>query len=601
MRRLPSVRVRILVAASAVSCFGLAACTQTPPPEPPPPAAAQAAPQPSPPPPAPPPVNQESRSQPKAQPTPAPAAPPPAEPAPLPEPAPAPLSPLAPPPASVAPAPLAQTTAVSPFVPRWILYGWFFQNAVYLDRLADQLGSSPTADRLRRRIQLALGLTESQAAIVMEIASDCNRIVEDLSSKFATASRTGSKPPNPRTQAQLGKLAASMIEAIETHADDLRSRLGSDVFDRLDVYVHRSYGTTFGMPIATTAGVPGVVPLPVAPAPPGYPRSNVVPFQPAPPPAQRPEPVPATPNPQAPAPAPRPDEDAATVTVLAADPDSRTSLYAGTAKGIYATTGTDTWAFSGGPLADASITAVTIRSGVAYAATAADGIFRSSDKGKTWTAINAGLGSKSVNTLASGEDSNSKYLYAGTNGGIFRRNPLGDNWEPAGAGQTDPAITAIGFFKEALYAGSQAGRLFKSTDGGSTWSEEVVVPWNGQVKAITSAGDALFVAAESGLFRKSSGAQAWSAADAGLPSVNMAALVVSPDTPASIYAVIHEGVWASSNGGSSWTQVTETPPSAFAFDPGSASTLYAGVRGTVMKSTDGGKSWRTTRLKRPAT
>jgi photosystem II stability/assembly factor-like uncharacterized protein len=81
----------------------------------------------------------------------------------------------------------------------------------------------------------------------------------------------------------------------------------------------------------------------------------------------------------------------------------------------------------------------------------------------------------------------------------------------------------------------------------------------------------------------------------------MAALVVSPDTPASIYAVIHEGVWASSNGGSSWTQVTETPPSAFAFDPGSASTLYAGVRGTVMKSTDGGKSWRTTRLKRPAT
>ena len=293
-------------------------------------------------------------------------------------------------------------------------------------------------------------------------------------------------------------------------------------------------------------------------------------------------------------------ETAAAVKVLAADPGSPSALYAGTARGIYATTNaSDSWAFCGGPLADDSISAVTFSSGSVFAGTAADGVFRSDDKGKTWRAINQGLASRTVTALVL-DDAGAfgmNRLYAGTDGGVFRSSDGGLSWEPASAGLTDSAITAMASGAGAVYAGAQGGKLFKTTDGGRSWSEDGAVPWSGPVRAVVFENGQLLVASDSGLFRGARGI--WSAADTGLPSLDLTALVVSSN--GCVYVVIREGIWRRCNDSTGfWTLVSETSPSALAIGPDKSPTLYAGMSGTVLKSTDSGKSWKTIALKRSA-
>jgi photosystem II stability/assembly factor-like uncharacterized protein len=285
------------------------------------------------------------------------------------------------------------------------------------------------------------------------------------------------------------------------------------------------------------------------------------------------------------------------VKVLAADPRSPSALFAGTARGIYATTNaSDDWAFCGGPLAEDSISVVTFSSELVFAGTAGSGVFRSEDKGKTWRAVNEGLASRTVTALLF-EDagaSGTSRLYAGTDRGVFRSSDGGLRWEPARKGLTDLSITALASGAGAVYAGSWGGKLFRTTNGGSNWSEDGAVPWSGPVRAMVFANGQLLVGTDSGLFRGWSGN--WSAADAGLPSLDLNALVLSNDRD--VYIAIREGIWT--QGFAGWKLVSETSPTALAIGPGWKPTLYAGIGGTVLKSTDSGKSWKTAVLKRPA-
>src|SRR5262249_40661345 len=123
-----------------------------------------------------------------------------------------------------------------------------------------------------------------------------------------------------------------------------------------------------------------------------------------------------------------------------------------------------------------------------------------------------------------------------------------------------------------VYAG-QSTALFKSTDGGATWT---------------------------------AGAS-WAAVLGG--STRVITLVVDPGTPATVYAATQSTICSgrfcaggfdvlkSTNGGASWTSVLQGC-CALAIDPSSPATLYAGV-GTgyrVVKSTDGGATWNPTGL-----
>lgn len=113
------------------------------------------------------------------------------------------------------------------------------------------------------------------------------------------------------------------------------------------------------------------------------------------------------------------------------------------------------------------------------AGTAGDGIFRSTDRGGHWTALNQGLTHLDVRAIAG--NPNNGDLFVGTNGGgVFRSTDNGQTWigsEPAEgetfeSGLTHLFITALTInpANGYLFAGTSGGGIFRSTDNGRRWS-----------------------------------------------------------------------------------------------------------------------------------
>src|SRR5262249_17496949 len=109
-----------------------------------------------------------------------------------------------------------------------------------------------------------------------------------------------------------------------------------------------------------------------------------------------------------------------------------------------------------------------------------------------------------------------------------------------------------------------------------------------------------------GVFKSTDGGSSWHAVNTGLPStfdgIEVEALPINPLTPTTLYDPASGGVFKSTDGGSSWhaahTGISRAVV-ALAIDPTTPTTLYAGTLVSrlvgghegVLKSTDGGASW----------
>jgi photosystem II stability/assembly factor-like uncharacterized protein len=110
------------------------------------------------------------------------------------------------------------------------------------------------------------------------------------------------------------------------------------------------------------------------------------------------------------------------------------------------------------------------------------GIARSVDGGHAWLPLREGLPGNSdeafVLSLAI-DPTQPSVLFAGTGGwvgnghGVFKSTDGGDTWSPANRGMVDYRISALAVVAQqpqTVYAGGDGGELFKSTDGGGTWT-----------------------------------------------------------------------------------------------------------------------------------
>src|SRR5438105_5467047 len=105
----------------------------------------------------------------------------------------------------------------------------------------------------------------------------------------------------------------------------------------------------------------------------------------------------------------------------------------------------------------------------------------------------------------------------------------------------------------------------------------------------------LYAAAGGGVFKSTNGGASWSAVNTGLPNSSyVSVLAIDPQTPATLYAGTYRGIFKSTDGGGSWSAVNTGLPNfslvqALAIDPQTPATLYAGTMGDgVFKSTNGG-------------
>ena len=173
-----------------------------------------------------------------------------------------------------------------------------------------------------------------------------------------------------------------------------------------------------------------------------------------------------------------------------------------------------------------------------------------------------------------------------------------------------------------LYVGTIEGGVFKSSNGGASWSASntglpstdvhamAIDPWNPATlyAGIDSGGLFNGVLNGGGVFESSNGGASWSASDTGLITTSdtaVFALAIDPSNPATLYAGKNDGsgVFKSSNAGANWSASNTGLPDpssagnsyvrALAIDRSNPATLYVGTAFGygVFKSTNGGATW----------
>jgi len=117
-----------------------------------------------------------------------------------------------------------------------------------------------------------------------------------------------------------------------------------------------------------------------------------------------------------------------------------------------------------------------------FAVAKSKSVVRSLDGGRAWLAIGEGLprderGAVYIQSLDI-DPANTKVVYAGTGAssghghGVYKSTDGGQTFSVANRGMIDYRITALAVDPvqpQVVYAGAEAGELFKSTDGGQTW------------------------------------------------------------------------------------------------------------------------------------
>jgi hypothetical protein len=105
----------------------------------------------------------------------------------------------------------------------------------------------------------------------------------------------------------------------------------------------------------------------------------------------------------------------------------------------------------------------------------------------------------------------------------------------------------------------------------------------------------VYAGTNQGVYKSIDAGATWTPANTGLPLAGTAALAMDPVTPATLYGGFDAGVYKSTDGGGTWTAanngLNSSPVRAIAIDPATPSTLYAATSTEVFKSTDSAASW----------
>jgi len=154
---------------------------------------------------------------------------------------------------------------------------------------------------------------------------------------------------------------------------------------------------------------------------------------------------------------------------------------------------------------------------------------------------------------------------------------------------------------QILYAGTYSGEVFKSSDGGASWSPSIERPTDSRVQCLVitpSNSETLYAGTRDGVFKSTNGGQSWSSSSSGFTNSAVLSLAIDPNAPQTLYAGTYSGggVWKSSNGGASWSPsydgLTNGEVQSLTIDPVNPQTLYGGTYGGgIFKSSNGGANW----------
>jgi photosystem II stability/assembly factor-like uncharacterized protein len=263
-----------------------------------------------------------------------------------------------------------------------------------------------------------------------------------------------------------------------------------------------------------------------------------------------------------------------------------------------------------------------------------DGVFKSTDGGETWTRMGLPGSERIAAIVVDPKDSNTVYVAAmgrlwstGGERGLYKTTDGGKSWtrilytnEDSGCASVsldpkNPKVLFASLWKHrrkpwAFESGGEGSGLFRSTDGGATWTR-----LTGDAKRGLPAGEvgriavavapsdpkhvyAVVEARDGAIFHSQDGGETWERGNAG-PNIVIrpfyfSLVVVDPRNPLRVYKPGLQ-LSASEDGGRSFStiaQATHSDHHALFFHPENPEVLYLGTDGGVFVSEDRGNKWR---------
>ena len=300
------------------------------------------------------------------------------------------------------------------------------------------------------------------------------------------------------------------------------------------------------------------------------------------------------------------------VSILTPDPTNSNTLYAVslyTGGGVFKTTnGGNTWSNAGSGLGGWGIRGLAVdptNSNTLYAGLSGGGMYKNATggTGSDWFPVNTGLTDPFIRIVLL-DKANSNIVYADTDSGLFKTITGGASWSlvntslpGANALVLDPSNS------NTLYAGIGNGQVYKSIDGGSTWSAigSISLPSGKPLLALLIDpvhANILYAGTNgSGVFKSTNGGASLFAINTGLTDTDINTIALAPTTPNTLYAgAVDDGVFKTINGGTTWSianrgMIYDSVP-VVTVAPSNPSIVYAGKQtGDFYKSTDGGANW----------
>jgi photosystem II stability/assembly factor-like uncharacterized protein/uncharacterized protein YoxC len=235
------------------------------------------------------------------------------------------------------------------------------------------------------------------------------------------------------------------------------------------------------------------------------------------------------------------------------------------------------------------------------------------------------------------------YYFGGVGGGIWKTDDAGISWKNVSDGflktgsvgaiavaPSDPNVLYVGMGEHAVRGvmTSHGDGMYKSTDAGQTWTH-VGLKNSRHIAAVRihpSDHNTVWVAVQGalwgpsedrGVYKTTDGGQTWKKVHYINENTGAADLSLDANNPRILYAGMWDhqrhpwkvrsggpgsGLWKSTDGGESWTQLKKGLPEEMGkvsidVSPANSNVVYANIeaeKGGVFRSNDGGKSWTQT-------
>ncbi len=319
------------------------------------------------------------------------------------------------------------------------------------------------------------------------------------------------------------------------------------------------------------------------------------------------------------------------------------TIFIGTSDGMYASSnGGNSWVTANGGLGSslpngANVYSLTAKGTDLYAGFFQQGIYKSTNNGATWSAVNLGFLSNHTvvsivyigNVLFAGTDWDGIYmstnnaaswslvpdvtmanthvkamcvsgttLFASEYGtsGVFVSTNNGTSFtlETSGFGFGSSWVKSFAVSGSAIYAGTFSGGIFKSTNNGSSWVGSTTPGVSYQICSMNtlaiSGTDILVGTGGCGVYKSTNSGSTWIESNTSLKNTSVTALTFNGT---SLFAgIIGGGIYKSNDKGATWSNVAGSTPIYNVRTLKSISgVVYAGYDYGIYKSLNNGASW----------